>query len=86
MNEDDPFKGAEDMEPTRAPLKGPNVISTLDTPPSPDAVRAHDAVIRRHLQDRRSGQDRRARQDDPARQDDRSGQDRRSRQDPPHEG
>jgi hypothetical protein len=58
MSEDKPFKGADDMEPTRAPLKGPNVISTLDTPPHPDAVRAHDAAIRKHLQDRRSQQDR----------------------------
>jgi hypothetical protein len=57
MSEDEPFKGSEDIEPTQAPLKGPNVISTLDTPPSPDAVKAHDAAIRKHLQDRRSQQD-----------------------------
>ena len=57
MIEDDPFKGAEDMAPTRVPLKGPNVISTLDTPPHPDAVKAHDAAIRRHLQDRRPRRD-----------------------------
>ncbi|HTW42950.1 MAG TPA: hypothetical protein VMD79_11610 [Solirubrobacteraceae bacterium] len=57
MREDEPFKGREDMEPTRAPLKAPNVISTLDTPPSPDAVKAQDAVIRKHLQGRRSQQD-----------------------------
>jgi len=62
MSEDEPLKGAEDMEPTRVPLKGPNVISTLDTPPHPDAVKAHDAAIRKHLQDHRSQQDRR--QDD----------------------
>jgi hypothetical protein len=60
--EDDPFTGAEDMEPTRVPLKGPNVTSTFDTPPHPDAVKAHDAAIRKHLQDRR------ARQDPPAQQ------------------
>ncbi len=57
MTEEDPFKGAEDIEPTLVPLTGPNVISTLDTPPSPDAVKAHDAAIRKHLQDRRSQQD-----------------------------
>jgi hypothetical protein len=45
------------MEPTKAPLKGPNVTSTFDTPPSPDAVRAQDAAIRRHLQDRKPPQD-----------------------------
>jgi hypothetical protein len=54
MGEDDPLKGPEDIEPTRVPLRGPNVNSTFDTPPRPDAVRAHDAAIRRHLQDRRS--------------------------------
>jgi hypothetical protein len=45
------------MEPTRVPLKGPNVISTFDTPPSADAVRAHDAAIRKHLQDRKAHRD-----------------------------
>jgi hypothetical protein len=58
--EDDPFKRAEEIEPTRVPLKGPNVLNTLDTPPHPDAVRAHDAAIRKHLQ-----QDRKPRQDSP---------------------
>jgi hypothetical protein len=48
MPEEDPFKDA-DMEPTKVPLKGPNVKSTLDTPPSPDALRAQDAVVRKHL-------------------------------------
>jgi len=58
MSEDEPLKGGEEMEPTRVPLKGPNVISTLDTPPHPDAVKAHDAAIRKHLRGRRSQQDR----------------------------
>jgi hypothetical protein len=58
MTEREPFKGVGDMEPTKVPLKGPNVASTLDTPPRPDAVRAHDAAIRKHLQNRRLGQDR----------------------------
>ena len=58
MTEDEPFKGAEEIEPTRVALKGPNVISTLDTPPRPDAVRAQDAVIRKHLEGRRSRRDR----------------------------
>jgi hypothetical protein len=57
MTEDEPFRDAEAMEPTRAPLKGPNVISTLDSPPHPDAVKAQDAVIRKHLLDRRSHQE-----------------------------
>jgi hypothetical protein len=53
MTEEPPLKGGEEIEPTRVPLKGPNVISTFDTPPHPDAVRAHDAAIRKHLQERR---------------------------------
>lgn len=57
MTEDEPFKGAEDMEHTRVPLKGPNVTTTLDSPPHPDAVRAQEAAIRKHLLDRRSQQD-----------------------------
>jgi hypothetical protein len=57
MTEEEPFKGGEEIEPTRVPLKGPNVISTLDTPPSADAVKVHDAAIRKHLQDRRAQQD-----------------------------
>ncbi|HSZ12735.1 MAG TPA: hypothetical protein VK790_01705 [Solirubrobacteraceae bacterium] len=57
MSEEQPFKGGERDEPTMVPPKGPNVISTLDTPPRPDAVKAHDAAIRKHLQDRRAQQD-----------------------------
>jgi hypothetical protein len=58
MNEEQPRKGDEDIEPTRLPLKGPNVISTFDTPPHPDAVRAQDAAIRKHLRDRKPRDDR----------------------------
>ncbi len=56
MTEDEPYRGADEMEPTRAPLNGPNVISTLGVPPSPDALRVQEAAIRKHLRDRRSGQ------------------------------
>ena len=58
MDEEEPFKGAEEIGATRVPLKGPNVISTLDTPPRADAVKAHEAAMRKHLQDRRAQQDR----------------------------
>jgi hypothetical protein len=58
MNEEQPRKGDEDIEPTRVPLKGPNVISTFDTPPHPDAVRAQDAAIRKYLRDRKPRDDR----------------------------
>ncbi len=53
MTEEDPFKDAEDMELTKLPLKGPNVASTFDTPPRPDALKAQEAAIRKHLQGRR---------------------------------
>ena len=56
MTEEDPLKGHGDLEPTKVHLSGPNVISTFDSPPRPDAVRAHEAVIRRHLQNRRAGE------------------------------
>ena len=56
MTEDEPLRGAEEMAPTRVPLKGPNVISTFDSPPHPDAVRAQDAAIRKHLRDRKPRQ------------------------------
>jgi hypothetical protein len=51
MHEEEPLKGSEEMEPTKVPLTGPNVCSTFDSPPHPDAVKAHDASIRKHLQD-----------------------------------
>jgi len=57
MTEDEPFKGGEEIEPTRVPLKGPNVTSTFDTPPRPEAVEAQDAAMRKHLQSRRPPQD-----------------------------
>ena len=53
MSEEEPFKGGEEMEPTRVPLTGPGLTSTFDTPPHPDAVKAQEASIRKHLQDRR---------------------------------
>jgi hypothetical protein len=52
MAEDQPLRGGEEMEPTRVPLKGPNVLSTFDLPPRPDAVKAHEAAMRKHLRDR----------------------------------
>jgi hypothetical protein len=57
MSEEQPFKDPGELEPTTLPLKAPNVISTLDTPPHPDAVKAHDATIRKHLQGRRPPED-----------------------------
>jgi hypothetical protein len=53
MSEGQPFKDGEGVEPTKVPLKGPNVTSTLDTPPRPHAVKVTRAAIRRHLTRRR---------------------------------
>lgn len=57
MTEEDPYERVGDLEPTKVQLKGPNVSSTFDTPPRPDAFKAQDAAIRKHLQDRRAGED-----------------------------
>jgi hypothetical protein len=54
MGEDEPFRGDEEIEPTKVSLKGPNVVSTFDTPPKPDALRAQKAAVRRYLKHRRS--------------------------------
>jgi hypothetical protein len=51
--EEQPFKAGRQAPPTTLPLRGPNVISTFDTPPHPSAVKAQDAAIRKHLQDRK---------------------------------
>ena len=57
MSEEHPFNGPGELEPTTLPLKAPNVLHTLDTEPHPDAVKAHDATIRRHLQNRKAPED-----------------------------
>lgn len=57
MSEERPFRGEADRKPKLHPLKGPNMISTFDCPPHPDAIKVHDAAIRKHLQDRRPPKD-----------------------------
>lgn len=54
MTEEDPYRRSGDLEPTKVQLKGPNVTSTFDSPPRADAVKAHEAAIRKHLRDRRA--------------------------------
>ncbi|HEY2719142.1 MAG TPA: hypothetical protein VGI52_05885 [Solirubrobacteraceae bacterium] len=58
MTEQDPFQGKRELEPTNVRLDGPNTSSTFQKPLRPDVRRAHDAAIRKHLQDRRSGPER----------------------------
>ncbi len=58
MAEYEPLEDRErELEPTEAPLNAPNVISTLDSQPSPDAVKAHEAAIRKHLKSHRPAPD-----------------------------
>jgi hypothetical protein len=56
MTEEEPFEPVGDLRPTKVELKGPNVISTFDTPPRAAAVRTQAAAIRKHLQDLRPGE------------------------------
>ncbi|HUN77367.1 MAG TPA: hypothetical protein VMU32_00435 [Solirubrobacteraceae bacterium] len=55
MSESDPFRDArrQQMQCTTHSLRGPNVTSSVDRPPRPDAVRAQRAAIRKHLGQRR---------------------------------
>jgi hypothetical protein len=57
MREEEPFKGADELTPTRVRLKGPNVCSTFERPLRADVMRAHLAAMRLHLQRRRAGKD-----------------------------
>ncbi|HSZ70949.1 MAG TPA: hypothetical protein VK756_11385 [Solirubrobacteraceae bacterium] len=52
MTESDPFEDArEKPRCTKVELRGPNVTSSLDKPPRPDALKAQQAAIRKHLHD-----------------------------------
>jgi hypothetical protein len=56
MSEADPFRERDgEPKPTTVKLDGPNVKCTLHTPPRADAVKAHEAAIRKHLKGRRRG-------------------------------
>ena len=57
MTVEEPFRGDEEIEPTKVSLRGPNVLNTIDAPLSPDAVKAQEAAVRRHLKSRRAEQD-----------------------------
>jgi hypothetical protein len=53
MTENDPFDDArEKLQCTKVELRGPNVTSSVDRPPSPDALKVQQAAIRKHLHDR----------------------------------
>ena len=53
MTERDPFEDArEKPRCTKVELRGPNVSSSFDRPPRPDALKVQQAAIRKHLHDR----------------------------------
>jgi hypothetical protein len=53
MTETDPFEdGRERPRCTKVQLRGPNVTSSIDRPPRPDALKVQQAAIRKHLHDR----------------------------------
>jgi hypothetical protein len=53
MTETDPFEdGREKPQCTKVQLRGPNVTSSIDRPPRPDALKVQQAAIRKHLHDR----------------------------------
>jgi hypothetical protein len=55
MIESDPFEDArEKPRCTKVELRGPNVSSSFDRPPRPDALKVQQAAIRKHLHDRGS--------------------------------
>jgi hypothetical protein len=59
MIENDPFEDArEKPRCTKVELRGPNVTSSFDKPPRPDALKAQQAAIRKHLHERGSREDR----------------------------
>ncbi len=56
MTERNPFEDPRKrLERTKVNLRGPNVTSTFDTPPRPDALRVLKAAVRKHLHERRPG-------------------------------
>ncbi len=49
MSELEPQQPAPTPEEIQVPLSGPGIVSSLDSPPRPTAVKVHQAVIRKHL-------------------------------------
>jgi hypothetical protein len=53
MTESDPFEDArEKPRCTKVELRGPNVSTSFDRPPRPDALKVQQAAMRKHLHDR----------------------------------
>jgi hypothetical protein len=58
MPEPEPRKKPSAQETIRVPLRGPNIVSSLESPPPPAAVKVHQAVVRKHLLERKTQPDR----------------------------
>jgi hypothetical protein len=54
MTERNPFEEPRrHLQRTKAAVRGPNVVNTIDTPPRPHAVKVLKAAIRKQLHERR---------------------------------
>lgn len=49
MTEPQPRKKPSAHEKIAVPLRGPNIVTSLESPPPPAAVKVHQAVVRKHL-------------------------------------
>ena len=58
MSEPQPKKQPPPQEAIRVPLRGPNLMSSLDAPPRPAAIKVHQAVVRKHLLEQKTHPDR----------------------------
>jgi hypothetical protein len=54
MNEQDQYQTTRPSEAVPVPPKGLHDLSTLDTPPPPEGIKAFEAMIRKDLRERRS--------------------------------
>jgi hypothetical protein len=49
MTEQEPRKQPSSHEKIAVPLRGPNIVTSLESPPPPAAVKVHQAVVRKHI-------------------------------------
>ena len=49
MSEPEPRKSLSAQKQITVAVRGPNIVSTLEAPPPPSAVKVHQAMVRKHL-------------------------------------
>jgi hypothetical protein len=49
MSEPEPKREPPKQKGIPVPLRGPNIVSSLESPPRPAALKVHQAVVRKHL-------------------------------------